>query len=229
MALIAFGGLTEKDVTPGRVLVQQRDVEGHDQQRGRRRAVSSTISGQSKEADTSPRGIVWPPMPADDKEGWARVHKKAPYFVPQKATCGAGGLSPQTPVEMAGYAYPIFMTYADRAGRHDPRGHQGDDRHLRRATRTARRAPTAWRCRSRTCTWVVPYHDGAIRAFKEKGVWSDAAQKHNDALIKRQATMADAWKAYGGTAPSDDKAFAEGWMKARAAALAKAGMDVVFE
>ena len=53
-------------------------------------------------------------MPADDKEGWARVHKKAPYFVPVKATCGSGGLSPQTPVSMASYAYPIFMTYADR-------------------------------------------------------------------------------------------------------------------
>ena len=60
-------------------------------------------------------------------------------------------------------------------------------------------------------------------------MWSVAAQKHNDALIKRQATMADAWKAYAAGAPSDDKAFAEGWMRARAAALAKAGMDVVFE
>lgn len=78
-------------------------------------------------------------------------------------------------------------------------------------------------------TWVVPYHDGAIRAFKEKGVWSDAAQKHNDGLIARQKVMMDAWKAYRGSAPSDDKAFAEGWLKARAAALRKAGMDVIFE
>ena len=77
--------------------------------------------------------------------------------------------------------------------------------------------------------WVVPYHDGAIRTFKEKGVWTDAAQKHNDALIKRQQVMVEAWKAYGANAPSDDKAFTEGWMKARAAALKKAGMDAVFE
>jgi hypothetical protein len=41
--------------------------------------------------------------------------------------------------------------------------------------------------------------------------------------------MIDAWKAYASGAPSDDKAFAEGWLKARAAALQKAGMDVVFE
>ncbi len=113
LALIAFGGLTAKDVT----LVQfssnnamwkgfvnnETDV-----------ALSSTISGQSKEADSSPRGVVWPQFPADDKQGWARVHKIAPYFVPQKVTCGAGGLSPQAPLVLASYAYPIFMTYADR-------------------------------------------------------------------------------------------------------------------
>ena len=78
-------------------------------------------------------------------------------------------------------------------------------------------------------TWVVPYHDGAIRAFKEKGAWNDAAQKHNDGLIKRQNVMIEAWKAFGANAPSDEKAFAEGWIKARAAALSKAGMDAVFD
>ena len=37
LALIAFADLTEKDVTLVPVPVQQRDVEGHHQQRGRRR------------------------------------------------------------------------------------------------------------------------------------------------------------------------------------------------
>jgi hypothetical protein len=77
--------------------------------------------------------------------------------------------------------------------------------------------------------WVIPYHEGTIRAFKEKGIWTDVAQAHNDALVKRQQVMMDAWKAYAVDAPSDDKAFAEGWLKARAAALTRAGMDVVFE
>ena len=50
--------------------------------------------------------------------------------------------------------------------------------------------------------WVVPYHDGAIKVFKEKGAWNDAAQKHNDALVKRQQVMIDAWKAYSASAPA---------------------------
>ena len=227
LALISFGGLTEKDVTLVQfssnnamwkgIINNEADV-----------ALSSTISGQAKEADSSPRGITWPPMPASDKDGWERIHKRAPYFIVQKATCGAGGLSPEHPITMASYAYPIFMTFADRPA---------DT--IYAITKTMIDTYDGYKAGApgadgmaldlQNFTWVVPYHDGAIRAFKEKGVWSDAAQKHNDGLIARQKVMMDAWKAYRGAAPSDDKAFAEGWLKARAAALRKAGMDVIFE
>ncbi|CAN5658685.1 TAXI family TRAP transporter solute-binding subunit [soil metagenome] len=227
VALIAFAGLTEKDVTLVQFSSNNAMWKGVINNEADA-VLSSTISGQSKEADSSPRGIIWPPMPADDKEGWARVHKKAPYFVAQKATCGAGGLSPQTPVATSSYAYPIFMTYADRPA---DTVHAVTKAMIDTHDKYKDGAPGAegMALSLQNMTWVVPYHDGTIRAFKEKGVWTDAAQKHNDALIKRQTTMADAWKAYAASAPSDDKAFAEGWMKARAAALAKAGMDVVFE
>jgi len=227
VALIAFAGLTEKDMTPVQFSSNNAMWKGVINNEADA-VLSSTISGQSKEADSSPRGIIWPPMPADDKEGWARVHKKAPYFVAQKATCGAGGLSPQTPVAMSSYAYPIFMTYADRPA---DTVHAVTKAMIDTFDKYKDGAPGAegMALSLQNMTWVVPYHDGTIRAFKEKGVWTDAAQKHNDALIKRQATMADAWKAYAAGAPSDDKAFAEGWMRARAAALGKAGMDVVFE
>jgi len=227
VALIADAGPTEKDMTPVQFSSNNAMWKGVINNEADA-VLSSTISGQSKEADSSPRGIIWPPMPADDKEGWARVHKKAPYFVAQKATCGAGGLSPQTPVAMSSYAYPIFMTYADRPA---DTVHAVTKAMIDTYDKYKDGAPGAegMALSLQNMTWVVPYHDGTIRAFKEKGVWTDAAQKHNDALIKRQATMADAWKAYAAGAPSDDKAFAEGWMRARAAALAKAAMDVVFE
>jgi hypothetical protein len=167
-------------------------------------------------------------MPADDKAGWARVHKKAPYFVPAKVTCGSGGLSPQAPIEMSSYAYPIFMTFSDRTAdtisgitkamidTFD--GYKGG------ATGAEGMALSLQNFR-----WVVPYHDGAIRAFKDKGVWSEAAQKHHERLIKRQQVLIDIWKRFSSTGPTDDTAFAEGWTKARAAALQKAGMEPVFE
>ncbi len=227
IALIAFGDLTEKDMTLVQFSSNNAMWKGIINNEADA-ALSSTISGQSKEADSSPRGIIWPPMPADDKAGWARVHKKAPYFVPQNATCGAGGLSPQTPVAMSSYAYPIFMTYADRSA---DLVYAVTKAMIDTYNDYKTGAPGAegMALSMQNFTWVVPYHDGSIRAFKEKGVWTDAAQKHNDNLVKRQQVMLDAWKAYSAGGPSDDKAFAEGWMKVRAAALQKAGMDVIFE
>jgi TRAP transporter TAXI family solute receptor len=227
LALIAFGGLTEQDVTPVQFTSNNAMWKGFINNEVDV-ALSSTLSGQSNEAASSPRGIVWPALPANDKEGWARVHKKAPYFMPHKATCGSGGLSAQSPVAMSNYAYPIFMTYADRpadmvyavtkamidtysAYRDGAPGAEGLELSLQ------------------NLQWVIPYHEGTVRAFKEKGVWTDVAQKHNETLIKRQHVLLDAWKAFNINGPSDDKAFAAGWLKARAAALQKAGMDPVFE
>ena len=70
-AVLAFGGLNRSDVK----LVEfssygamwkgmvNNEVDA---------AIASNISGQVKEVETSPRGIVFPPTPAADKEAWAR-------------------------------------------------------------------------------------------------------------------------------------------------------------
>src|SRR5262245_48621200 len=76
-------------------------------------AIASTISGQAKEAETSPRGLFYPQTPAADKEGWARLNKVGPYYAPHKTTCGVG-VSEQNPSVLPAYAYPIFMTYGEQ-------------------------------------------------------------------------------------------------------------------
>jgi len=79
-------------------------------------------------------------------------------------------------------------------------------------------------------TWVIPYHEGTVKALKEAGVWKAEHDAHNQALLKRQDTLAAAWAAYLKTNPPDDKdAFTKGWMAARKDALAKGGMDPIFE
>ncbi|HMS81075.1 MAG TPA: hypothetical protein PKC20_16400, partial [Burkholderiaceae bacterium] len=79
-------------------------------------------------------------------------------------------------------------------------------------------------------TWVLPYHPGTVQAMKEAGAWTPAAQQHNDMLLRRQSVLAAAWKAWLATNPGEDKdAFYKGWMAARKGALAKAGLDPVFE
>ncbi len=42
-----------------------------------------------------------------------------------------------------------------------------------------------WSLKRATQTMSAPYHDGAIRYFKEKGVWSDQNQKDQEAWLKK--------------------------------------------
>jgi TRAP transporter TAXI family solute receptor len=191
-------------------------------------AIASTISGQAKEVETSPRGLLYPPTPWADKDGWARLKKIGTYFLPHKATCGVG-VSPQNPVELPSYAYPIFMVYAEQPGdlvygltksmivNYD-------------AYKDGAPGAAGLDVKKQNFTWVVPYHEGAVRALKEVGAWQPEHEAYNQNLLKRQATLAAAWSAYLKTNPPDDKAaFGKGWMAARKSALTAAGMDPVFE
>jgi len=226
-AVLAFGGLSRADVK----LVEfssygamwkgmvNNEVDA---------AIASNISGQVKEVETSPRGIVFPPTPAADKEGWARLNKFGPYYQPHKATCGAG-VPAGGSVELPVYPYPIFMAYASQ-----PADLVYNIAKAMIADYDAYKdsAPGAagLDLKRQNFTWVLPYHEGAVKALKEAGAWKPEHEAHNQQLLKRQETLGRAWAAFTKANPPDDKeAFAKGWMAARKTALAAAGMDPVFE
>jgi TRAP transporter TAXI family solute receptor len=227
LAVLAFGGLSRGDVKLVEfssygamwkgLLNNEADA-----------AIASTISGQAKEVETSPRGLFYPATPAADAAGWERLRKVGPYYAPHKATCGVG-LSPQAPTELPSYAYPIFMAYASqpadliygvtRAMIADYAAYKDN-------------APGAagLDVKRQNLAWVLPYHEGAVRALKEAGAWKPEHEAHNQKLIRRQETLASAWNAFLKSNPPNDKdAFSKGWLAARKAALAAAGMDPVFE
>ena len=228
LAIIAFGGLTRNDVKivefsnygamwKGMV---NNEIDA---------AFASTISGQAREVDSSPRGLMWPAAPAEDKAAWARVNKIGPYFYPHKVTCGAGGLSASNPVEMPAYPYPIFMAYASQPAEliHGVTRSMIVNYDLYKDG-----APGAdgLEVKRQNLTWVMPFHAGAVQALKEVGAWTPAAQTHNDMLLKRQATLAAAWKEFTDAKPPEDKdAFYTAWMAKRKDALTRAGLDVIFE
>ena len=70
--------------------------------------------------------------------------------------------------------------------------------------------------------WVLPYHAGAVKYFKEAGVWTAGYDKHNNSLLARQDVLMKTWKASGEGADYGT------WMKAREAALRAAGYDPVW-
>jgi hypothetical protein len=76
---------------------------------------------------------------------------------------------------------------------------------------------------------VVPFHAGAVKAFRDVGQWTTGDEAYNNGLLKRQGVLADAWAVYLKGNPSDDKQqFQSGWMEARKGALMAAGLEPIF-
>ena len=227
LAILAFGDLKQSDVkivefssygAMWKGLINN-DVDA---------AFATTITGPAKEAETSPRGIIWPPLPHNDKAGWERVKKVGSFFFPHVATCGAG-ISKDKPIELGNYPYPIFVVYgsqpADQVYAITKSMIVGYD-----AYKDAAAGAGGLAADRQTKNWVVPVHPGAVKALKEAGQWSDEQEAYNNALFKRQAVLTAAWADYGKSSPSsDDKAFLASWMAVRAAALKKANMPNGFE
>jgi TRAP transporter TAXI family solute receptor len=191
-------------------------------------AFATTITGPAKEAETSPRGLIWPPLPHNDNAGWDRVQKVGSFFFRHVATCGAG-ISKEKPIELGNYPYPIFVVYgsqtSDQVYALTKAMIVGYDAYKDNAPGAPGLAADR-----QTKKWVVPAHPGAVKALKEAGQWTDDQDAHNNALFKRQTVLTAAWADYGKSSPpSDDKEFLAGWMKARAAALQKANMPNGFE
>jgi TRAP transporter TAXI family solute receptor len=227
LAILAFGDLKQSDVKVVEFSsygAMWKGLVNNDTDA----AFATTITGPAKEAETSPRGIIWPPLPHNDKAGWDRVQKVGSFFFRHVATCGAG-ISPEKPIELGNYPYPIFVVYgsqsADQVYAITKAMITGYDAYKDSAAGAGGLAAAR-----QTKNWVVPVHPGAVKALKETGAWSDDQEAHNNALFKRQAVLTAAWTDYGKSGPpSDDKAFLDGWMKARAAALKKANMPNGFD
>jgi TRAP transporter TAXI family solute receptor len=227
LAVLAFAGLTEKDVKIVEFAsygAMWKGIVNNDADAG----FATTITGPARELENSPRGIIWPPLPHKDEEGWARVQKIGAFFTKLVSTCGAA-ITPDKPVEMGTYPYPNFVTFASRK--------ESDIYAITKsmidgydAFKDGAPGAAGLAVKRQTLKWVVPFHPGAVKALKEAGNWSDTDQAHNDGLIKRQGILAAAWAAYSKSdPPSDDAAFLSGWMAARSAALAKANMPNGFE
>lgn len=223
-AILAFANLTWDDVkrvdfggfgaAMDGVINGQADV-----------AFTSSISGKAYQLAKSPRGIVYPVISHKDKAGWERMGKTAPFFFPFMGAEGAD-LDKDHKVESASYPYPVLMTY----DKQDPALVYAMTKVMVETFNDYKDAAPGnqgWAVERQNFAWVMPYHEGAIRYWKEKGLWKPEHQTHNDRLIERQRVLASAWKAVQAASHADDKAFEQAWMTARAQALTKAGFDPV--
>jgi len=186
-------------------------------------AFASTNSGLAYEAATGPRGLFWPPIDPDNAEGLARMQEIAPFFTPNKAMVGAN-IDGTDGYQGAGYAYPVLIGTADTE---EDLAYNMTKAMVELFPGYDGKAPgiAGWALDKQNMTWVVPYHDGAIRYFTEVGMWSDEAQAHNDELVERQAALQAAWEELKAEAPDN---WDEAWPEKRRAALEAGGFSVVF-
>jgi TRAP transporter TAXI family solute receptor len=195
--------------------------------------IASTNSGLVYELAASPRKYLAPtvPSPQEDPECWKRLKKVAPYFEYNVATVGAQPISKENPHKGATYGYPIVTTYAAQSAElvyqqtrmlYDllPEyvgAHPGND---------------GFTLAKQRLQWVLPYHEGAVRYFKEKGVWTADLDRHNQGLLRRQEILHQAWDKALAEATAQKvavKDFPKLWMKTRAAALAEARLEAYWE
>jgi len=225
-AALAFAGLTFDDVKViefgGYGAMWKGMVNGQVDA-----AIASTVSGPTKKLQASPRGIHWPDWTHSDEAGWARIGKVAPYFVKHTATLGTG-ISKDKPHEGGAYPYPLLIT----------RDNQKDDLvySMVKAIHTeypnykdALPAMSGWQLDRQTFKWAVPYHEAAVKYWKEIGAWTDDMEQHNKALIDRQNILGEAWASMSSKKDLSDEDFKKEWMKVRAAALEAKGMNPVWK
>ncbi len=222
-ANLAFAGLTWKDVKRVEVSGFRGAITGLMEGRLDAAILASTTAFARRVAASS-RGGYYPPLPASDTAGWARLKKVVPYLVPNKDPIGA-----MIPKGFEGVALPlpflmtlekadpdfiynmtkaIFVLYPDYKDAAPGAGGYGLNRQI--------------------FDFVIPYHPGAIRYFKEAGVWTSEHDAHNAKMIERQKVLAAAWKE-AKAAGGEGEAFQKKWMEIRNAALVKAGFDPIFK
>jgi len=221
-ACLAFAGLEWKDVQKvefgGFGQAMQGIIQGQVDA-----GFAQTTTGHLYQLASSPRGIHYPTFPHKDTAAWNRLLKAAPYFVRAIGTEGAN-LSKDKPLEGPNYPYPALIAY-DRVPADLVYNTTKAMFDAYPMYKDGAPGASGWDLKRQVFDWVLPYHAGAIRFYKETGLWDARKQAHQDALLKREATLAAAWRAYVAKAPADDKAFDDGWIKARAAALTAAGLE----
>jgi TRAP transporter TAXI family solute receptor len=143
-------------------------------------------SSKAVELAASPHGIHWLPAPAEDRAGWARLNEFCPYLRPYTATKGAG-ISEGNPAIIASYYYGLIC-YPDL-----------DEDLAYRLTRgiwngydiysPMHPSLKLWTREGalKTDHFLSAYHPGAVKFFKEVGVWTAKHEEYQKQLLSAEA------------------------------------------
>ena len=211
-AFLAFPNLTWKDVQkvvfPSYGAALRGLVEGTNDA-----LFCNTTAAALYELASSPRGIFWPEYPANDKEGWSRLQRVAPFFFPDTVETGAGITGPRA---LANYSYPVLVCYISR----DENAVYQLAKALHETYDTYKKVNVSmlgWEMKkSIRAPGMVPYHNGAIRFFREAGQWSADLENWNHQALEEEKIRMAVWGKFKREAVEkklSDKDISARWMK----------------
>ncbi|MGD1877078.1 MAG: TAXI family TRAP transporter solute-binding subunit [Kiloniellaceae bacterium] len=220
-AFLAAAGLTLDDVTlvefPGYSPSVRGLITGDVDM-----ALAANTSPVTLEVASSGAGISWIEIPADDEKAWAAIEKIAPFVARTTITRGAGVEEGQS-FELAGYPCPQYLAEDDLS----------EDKvywftkmlvESYDGYKDAITSAPYWQIETAIKShFAVPYHSGAVRYFKEIGVWSDEMEAQNEKLKARGKVLGDAFAAVVKSFDGSDDDFPAYWEEQRSAALKAAG------
>lgn len=145
------------------------------------------------ELETSRRGVWWPEFSPSDKEGWKRLQAIAPYMIPMRNYGGAG--QPPEGVQTMTYSYPLAATYEWENEELVYQFTKGIDECFD-LYKGAYPALAGWERKKAIVVGLpLPFHKGAVRYFKEIGIWTQEFESWQKNRIEKQNRLAAAWSA----------------------------------
>ncbi|MCP1198285.1 TAXI family TRAP transporter solute-binding subunit [Notoacmeibacter sp. MSK16QG-6] len=214
-AILAFGGLTLDDVEVITFPTYSAAMSSMTRNESDATCTTPTTS-QLYELAESPRGIQYAPLEADNKEGWDKLLKVLPIMAPSDEDVAAG-LPEGEIAKMAAYRYPVITTTAEKSADEVYAFIKAlDETYDLYKDGTA--AMKRWSLdMSGKPAIDVPFHEGAVRYLKEKGIWTDEDESWNQKRIERMDAMAKAWDEFKSQNESmGEDEYAEAWMAKRA-------------
>ncbi|WP_114389321.1 TAXI family TRAP transporter solute-binding subunit [Notoacmeibacter marinus] len=214
-AILAFGGLTLDDVEVITFPTYSSAMSSMTRNESDATCTTPTTS-QLYELAESPRGIQYAPLEADNKEGWDKLLKVLPIMAPSDEDVAAG-LPEGEIAKMAAYRYPVITTTAEKSAEEVYAFIKAlDETYDLYKDGTA--AMKRWSLdMSGKPAIDVPFHEGAVRYLKEKGIWTDEDEAWNQKRIERMDAMAKAWEEFKPQNESmSEEDYTEAWMAKRA-------------
>lgn len=177
--------------------------------------------------ESSPRGLKFLEFPPEYEEGVARVRARLPWYVPHIAT--EGPTIPPEGIEVFTSAYPLLVSMDDADP--DTVYHLVKIMHLHYDDyKDAAPGANGWAMELQQLeNAFIPYHEGAIRYFREIGEWTEEAEATQQANLRRQQVLMDAFEAFLPNAPEGLREFDQAWLEFRTAALEAEGLITLDE